>query len=221
MRTDPAPDAFRGPGPAPSPAPGSSGLVRSLGRLARESGDWLRPHFTRFNYLKDLAVFEGRAAALLGAGAGIDGVFAPAAEDWTPPAAWAVPATEEFRDWQAREYARKGWFAADAFGPDGPNVRALEDLLVGLRRRGARVVLVLLPEHARLREEVPPEAIRRLAPLLDGLLPGDAPEVLDLREAVRDAWLVDLVHLGPLGREAVTRRLARSLAEPPAMASRR
>ena len=152
---------------------------------------------------------------------GVDGAFAPAPDDWTPPAAWTSPATEEFRAWQVREFARKGWFSADAFGPDGANVRALEALVVGLRRRGARVVLVLLPESSRLRERVPPEAMRRLSALLGSLAEGDAPELLDLRAALDDAVLVDLNHLGVPGREeATTRRVARHLPGPPAMARR-
>ncbi len=212
MLADPAPDPRRPTAPGPSRPPGQP---------ARRVGDWLRPNYTRFNHIKDRALFEVRVAALLAAGAGIDGVFEPAAEYWTPPPAWLSPATEEFRDWQAREFARKGWFEADAFGQEGPNVRALRDLLVGLRRRGARVVLVLLPELSRLRERVPPEAIRRLSATVDALPEGDAPEVLDLRAALDDAGLVDLVHLGPLGREEVTRRLARHLAGPPAIAVRR
>jgi hypothetical protein len=105
-------------------------------------------------------------------------------------------------------------------GPDGPNVRALEGLVVGLRRRGARVVLVLLPESSRLRERVPPEAMRRLSALLGSLAGGDVPELLDLREALDDAVLGDLVHLGVLGREEATRRLARHLAGPFATARR-
>jgi hypothetical protein len=217
MLADPAPNAYRPSSPAPRPP----GLVRRIVGLARDSGDWLRPNFTKVNYLKDRAVFEWRLAAVLGAGAEIDGVFTPASEDWTPPAAWSAPATDEFRDWQAREYTRKGWFAADTYGPDGPNVRALADLLASLRRRGARVVLVLLPEPTCLRERVPAEANHRLSALIAGLAPADAPELLDLREAVDDAQFVDLAHLGPLGRDEVTRRLARSLAAPPAVAARR
>ena len=218
---DPAPYAFRPSSPTRPPASAAARLLRSLDRLARDAGDRLYPNFLKFHHIKNLALFEGRVAILLAAGAGIDGAFAPAPDDWTPPAAWTAPATEEFRDWQAREYARKGWFSADAFGPDGPNVRALEELVVGLRRRGARVVLVLLPESSRLRGRVPPEAMRRLSALLSSLPSDDAPELLDLRAALDDAALVDLVHLAIPGRQEATRRVARLLAAPPRTTSRR
>jgi hypothetical protein len=218
MLADPAPPVWSQLSPARPSASGPARVFRSLGRLAGDAGEWLRPNLAKLHYLKDLAVFEWRLAAA--PRVGIDAAFAPAPDYWTPPAAWADPATDEFRAWQVREYARKGWFNADAYGPDGPNVRALADLFTRLRRLGARVVLILLPEPTPLRERVPAEAGRRLSALIAGLAPADAPEVLDLREAVGDGELMDLVHLGPLGREAVTRRLARSLAGPAAVARR-
>jgi hypothetical protein len=217
---DPAPIATLWSEPPRPPSSGAARLLRSLVHLVRDAGGRLRPNFLKFSHIKNLALFEGRVAILLAAGVGIDGAFAPAPDDWTPPATWISPTTEEFCAWQMREYTRKGWFSADAFGPDGPNVRALEGLVVGLRRRGARVVLVLLPESSRLRGRVPPEAMRWLAALLGSLAEGDAPELLDLRAALDDAVLVDLVHLGVLGREEATRRLARHLAGPPATAGR-
>lgn len=219
MLVDRPPDAFREPAAVPARKP--AGLIGSLGRLARRSGDWLRPNLMKFQQIKNIAMFEWRVATLLGAGAEIDGALEPAPEYWKPPSPWMSAATADFVEWQVREYTRKGWFSADAFGTDSPNARALERLVVGLRRRGARVVLVLLPESTRLRERVPPEAIRRLTALVGALPEGDAPEVVDLRGTITDAWLVDLVHLGPLGREEVTRRLARHLAGPPAIAARR
>ncbi len=218
MLADLAPPAWSQLSRPRRPASGPARFFRSLGRLAGDAGDWLRPSFTKIHYLKDLAVFEWRLAAA--PGVGIDAAFAPASDYWTPPPAWADPATDEFRAWQVREYTRKGWFAADAYGPDGPNVRALAGLLARLRRLDSRVVLVLLPEPAGLRERMPAEACRRLTALVAGLPPADAPEVLDLREALGDGDLMDLVHPGPLGREAVTRRVARSLAGPAAVARR-
>ncbi len=216
MLADPAPPVWSQLSRARRPATGPARFLGSLGRLAGDAGDWLRPNLTKFNYLKDLAAIEWRLAAA--PTMGIDAAFAPASDYWTPPAAWADPATDEFRAWQIREYARKGWFSADAYGPDGPNVRALTGLLTRLRRLDSRVVLILLPEPAGLRERVPAEAGRRLSAVIAGL--PDAPEVLDLREAVGDGHLMDLVHLGPLGREAVTRRVARLLAGPAAIARR-
>ncbi|HEY2159116.1 MAG TPA: hypothetical protein VGH33_26040 [Isosphaeraceae bacterium] len=218
MLADPAPPAWSRLSSSRPPASGPARLFRSLGRLAGDAGDWLRPNITKLHYLKDLAAFEWRLAAA--PRVGIDAAFAPASDYWTPPPAWVDPATDEFRAWQVREYARKGWFSADAYGPDGPNVRALADLLARLRRLDSRVVLVLLPEPAGLRARVPAEAGRRLSALVAGLPPADAPEVLDLRDALRDGELMDLVHPGPLGREAVTRRVARLLAGPAAVARR-
>jgi hypothetical protein len=218
MLADPAPPAWAQLSRARPPASGPDRLARSLGRLAEDAGGWLRPNLTKLHYLKDLAAFEWRVAAA--PAVGIEAAFAPASDYWTPPAAWADPATDEFRAWQVREYTRKGWFAADAYSPDGPNVRALADLLIRLRRLGARVVLVLLPEPTGLRERVPAEARRRLSTLIASLPAADAPEVLDLREAVGDRDLTDLVHPGPLGREAVIRRVARLLAGPAEVARR-
>jgi hypothetical protein len=218
MLADPAPPAWSQLVKARPPASGPARFLRSIGRLTGDVGDWLRPNLTKLHHLKDLTAFEWRLAAA--PAMGIGAAFAPASDYWTPPAAWADRATDEFRAWQVREYTRKGWFAADAYGPDGPNVRALADLLARLRRQGARVVLVLLPEPSMLRERVPAGAGRRLAAVIAGLPPADVPEVLDLREALRDGELMDLVHPGPLGREAVTRRVARLLDGPAAIARR-
>ncbi len=216
MLNDPAPPAWSQLVKARPSASGPARFLRSIGRLAGDVGDWLRPNATKLHYLKDLAVFECRLAAA--PSVGIDAAFAPASDYWTPPAAWADPATDEFRAWQVREYTRKGWFSADAYGPGGPSVRALTGLIGRLRRQDARVVLVLLPEAAGLRARMPAEAGRRLSALIAGL--PDAPEVLDLREALGDGELMDLVHPGPLGREAVTRRVARRLAGPAEVARR-
>lgn len=76
---------------------------------------------------------------------------------------------------------------------------ALVGLIQDFRVRGAVVVVVLMPEHSRLRKRMPPDINSVVTMPLQQAFGKEAPPVLDLRDAVADEGFVDLSHLNSTG----------------------
>lgn len=87
----------------------------------------------------------------------------------------------------------------------------LDELVARLGARGGRLVLALLPEHAALRARratFAPERFERS--LADARRAGA--RVLDYAALLPDEDFLDLAHVGPRGRERLSRALAADLA---------
>jgi hypothetical protein len=100
---------------------------------------------------------------------------------------------------------------------------SLNQLIVELQARGARVVVVVMPEYSELRKRVPPIALERLLASLKQL-GNNAPAVVNFRDALSDDDFSDISHANLSGRADFSRLLAAKIAEflphhPPLMAS--
>ncbi|MGD0464562.1 MAG: hypothetical protein ABSB74_18910 [Tepidisphaeraceae bacterium] len=99
---------------------------------------------------------------------------------------------------------------------DSPVARQQRDSLIrligALQSRGARVVVVVMPEHSELRRRVPPIAMERLLASLREGLGGNAPPVVNFRDALDDDGFSDISHLNVNGRAAFSRLLASRIA---------
>lgn len=92
-----------------------------------------------------------------------------------------------------------GVFERETYDNSPKASASLIGLIQGLRKRGAVVVVVLMPEHSRLRKRMPPNVSTVVTTPLQKAFGAEAPPVLDLRDAVADAGFVDLSHLNPTG----------------------
>jgi hypothetical protein len=100
----------------------------------------------------------------------------------------------------------------------------LTQLIVQLQARGAKVVIVLMPEYSELRGRVPPIALERLLSSLQEKLGTNAPLVVNFRDALSDDDFADISHVNASGREDFSRLLAARIVgflpdHPPLMAA--
>jgi hypothetical protein len=100
----------------------------------------------------------------------------------------------------------------------------LTQLIGELQARGAKVIVVLMPEYSELRGRVPSIALERLLASLLEKFGASAPPVLNFRDALSDDDFADISHVNAAGREDFSRLLAAKLVgflpdHPPLMAA--
>lgn len=120
--------------------------------------------------------------------------------------------SEGHRRLQMDNWEEAGWFSADRYRPDGPEGRALTELLAVLTER-TRVLVVLMPASPQWRERTPDRAREVLLELVGAHVPRQ--DVLDLADAmdtVPDA-MFDHSHVNARGRAALTDRIGTWVAE--------
>lgn len=110
--------------------------------------------------------------------------------------------------------------ATYAQSTEGP--RVLARIIDDFRARGADVLVVYTPEHPRLGQRLPPDAVDLLNAKIANVRPLDRRcFILDLRAAVDEAGFVDLVHLNTRGSQIFSSRMAAEIGSlPPASTSR-
>jgi len=95
-------------------------------------------------------------------------------------------------DGQEQYFERLGVFDPMAYTNSSKSLVTLIDLIRRLRNRGAKVLLVLMPEHSRIQRRTPADALRVLHASLERAFPNDTPHFVDLRSSEDDAAFVDL-----------------------------
>src|SRR5207248_376646 len=100
--------------------------------------------------------------------------------------------------------------AIPARRPDG----AIRELLQEARQAHVRALLLLPPEGRFLRQQFPPQRVRVFEAYIEGVARAHGAEVIDARDWVADADLVDGVHACRRGAERLTARLAREVILP-------
>ena len=120
--------------------------------------------------------------------------------------------SEGHRRLQIDNWEEAGWFSADRYRTDGPEGRALTELLGVLTER-TRVLIVVMPASPQWRERTPARARDVLFELLGPYVPRQ--DVLDLADAmdtVPDA-MFDHSHVNARGRSALTERIGTWVGE--------
>lgn len=84
--------------------------------------------------------------------------------------------------------------------PMNSQAKALAELVHRFRRRGSRVVCVLMPESSEYRSLYSPPIDAMFAQALRFSAQGEAIPVIDLRNALEDAFFYDYAHLNADGR---------------------
>ena len=104
-----------------------------------------------------------------------------------------APAAQEKR---LEMYQKLGFFEPGRYRPDSSNALSLVKLIRASRKRGAKVCIVLMPEHSAFRTRVPTAGARCFAEINRINFPDDPVPVYDLRDRVSDDMFVDVVHPG-------------------------
>jgi hypothetical protein len=89
-----------------------------------------------------------------------------------------------------------GWFDPGRYSPETPNSRALVELIREGRATGAKVGIILMPEHSLFRTRCPAEAGECFAKINRINFPDDPVPVYDLRDRIADDLFRDLLHPG-------------------------
>jgi hypothetical protein len=124
---------------------------------------------------------------------------------------------------QEEDYERHGLFDLARYKDSPVALSALMGMIEQFQRRGAKVVLLLMPQHSTLNRRIPSEALDILRRRLQGSFPDNEPPILDYREVIDDSGFVDLPHLNRRGSREFSRELGIRLQEmlpdgPPLMA---
>jgi hypothetical protein len=119
--------------------------------------------------------------------------------------------TEEKMKIQWIGLENRGWFNPGYYATSRPGFTSFVHLINRARSAGIAVLIVLLPERAKVRAAVPIEAKRTFDAIIDQTLGKDSSDVIDLRAFVPDDKFHDLIHLDPDGGRVFSARLAREL----------
>ncbi|MGP0068108.1 MAG: hypothetical protein ACLQGP_31490 [Isosphaeraceae bacterium] len=127
---------------------------------------------------------------------------------------WRRSAVSEKELPQAVDYfLRRGWFDAGRYTPDSSNGRSLVELVRENRARGAKVCIILMPEHSLLRGNTPLQALRCLEAINRANFLGDPVPVYDLRDRIPDPWFGDLDHVGFDARRPISIQVGECLRD--------
>jgi len=145
-------------------------------------------------------------------GLGVDRLYAPARSPWDVQAHsydGQVTETNIRRTYEGdRDF---GFYDQPRYVPDGPQYRALVELVTAARERGCQVSIALLPEFSLVNAAVPVESLTALTSTLDAAFGAERPPVHDFSHALSDDRFYDLTHLNTRGRQEFTEMLARAL----------
>ncbi|MBI5723138.1 MAG: hypothetical protein HZA50_04205 [Planctomycetes bacterium] len=198
---------------------------------------WAAANRKHINNRIRLMLYDGRLAFydLLGLDFQSFSAQPPMEDPWMPPAAVVNlenPATNlagssrpsdsvEYKplygrahdDWMEKVFRDRGWFDPQAYQKQyASSADDLVELAAGCRKLGAQVVIVLMPEGSRLRNQCPPfaeECLRRA--LADAF--GNSVPVFSYRDRIPDDRFSDFVHLGLKGKIELSRMIAADLRE--------
>jgi hypothetical protein len=188
------------------------GNLRQMAVAVRNSA-WLYSRRRDVRVTTEWAALDARAWLF-----GRFGVRIPQADDRSP---WGEMIRSDWPDHfsqstlraQEQMYADKGVFDPETYQRSRKNISVLLHVIDQFRRQHTKVVLVLLPEHSRLNQRIPAQALEVFNQHVRERFANDAPPVLDFRQAVDDSGLVDLPHLNQKGRIEFSRKLAETMRE--------
>jgi hypothetical protein len=136
------------------------------------------------------------------------------------PDPWAAPSQIGFTDRLGTSrlqerllvWEERGWFNPQEYRrAQGAQAQALIKVIGEFRKRGAQVIVVLMPQRSIVRQRIPPSSKQYLIHALARSF-GDSPvSLLDLDSTMPDTAFCDLCHLDDRGRIEFSRLLAQSL----------
>ncbi len=113
-----------------------------------------------------------------------------------------LPQTVSEQQWltNLRRYGERGYYEAAAYARSANQIDALVGLINKFSEHPTDILIVLMPEHSKLRARIPPAALDTLLRPLTQALGGATPEIVDMRTTVPDSGFTDISHMNSVGR---------------------
>jgi hypothetical protein len=139
-------------------------------------------------------------------GFGLSALYPPYPDPWHRPSGPRRADQESAEERAERlEYDEHlGWFDATRYSPESSNSRALVEIVREARRAGAKVCIILLPEHSAFRDRIPPEAVSCFAEINRINFAEDPVPVYNLRKRLSDEQFSDLQHVSVRAMEQIS-----------------
>jgi hypothetical protein len=176
---------------------------------------WIIAYRTDINYTIRRVVYEARASLFDCLHLAADVFSPPDPDPWLPPKTDIRPdvnrADDGFLGEQLRGWYR--WFEPQEYEThEQAQIAWLVQLIGRFRERGARVFVLVMPEHTVPRRRIPPSAYSFLRAALAKEFDGAPPVVLlDFRAVLPDSMFYDYVHVNQAGRAELSHRLAQAM----------
>jgi hypothetical protein len=196
------------------PLAGVQGLARNLqreGTFEDLGGAWLSKRRQDIKYAIDFGIDRARIFMF----DQFDVRLKKGSDPWREILRMGLTQTTSEFQWQAnvRRYGERGYYDGYAYGRSRQQVGILIDLVSKFVAREAEVVVVLMPEHSRLRARIPDVAMRTLTDPFRRELGEQAPAIIDLRDTIPDSGFLDISHMNNDGRTLFSPQLADAIAQ--------
>jgi hypothetical protein len=141
-------------------------------------------------------------------------IYAATPDPWKPSPGRRLPQESAAAQAHRLEHFRKlGWFEPGRYSPETASSHALVELIRESRARGAKVGIILMPEHSALRARIPVEGVRCFAEINRINFRDDPVPLYDLRDRIPDDWFNDVGHPGIDARRPASILVARCVAD--------
>ena len=196
------------------PPSGLQGLARNLqrdGTIEDLSGAWLSRRRRDIKYAIDFAIDRARSSMF----ERFDVRLNQGSDPWREIIRMGLTQTTGELQWQAniQRYGERGYYDGHAYARSTEQVGILIELVSSFLARETKVVVVLMPEHSRLRARVPVVAMRTLTDPLSREFGNQAPAIVDLRDTIPDSGFLDISHMNSDGRTLFSPQLAGAIAQ--------
>jgi hypothetical protein len=190
------------------------GDVRSV-VVALRNSTWTYARREDISVSVDFAVLELRARLLAAFGVALPDGDARKRSPWREmiKTDWPEHFSAATLKLQEQDYESNGIFDLERYEASPVATATLMGMIEQFHRRGARVVLLVMPQRSTLNQRIPSEALQVLQRQLRHTFPGNEPPLLDFRKAVEDSGFVDLPHLNRKGSLEFSQKLGKTLRE--------
>lgn len=188
------------------------GDIRSIAVALRNS-TWTYARREDISVSVEFAVLELRARLLAAFGVALPEGDARKRSPWREmiKTDWPEHFSAATLKLQEQDYEGNGIFDLGRYETSPVAMSALMDMIEQFRRRGTKVVLVVMPQHSTLNQRIPSDALKVLERQLRRSFPENEPPLLDFRKAVEDSGFVDLPHLNRKGSLEFSQKLGKQL----------
>lgn len=167
-------------------------------------GGWFATKRDDLRHLVDMKVLNIRTSLFDWFGNRVD---EKGLDPWRENTLMGLRPLQTTEQWQHRinEYGYRGYYNINSYQHGQQQTIILSKLLKTFSKKGSKVVVVLMPEHTSLYQNVPENVMQTLVgELKEQLSGGKLPRIVDLRQAIPDSGFNDISHMNQDGRESFT-----------------
>lgn len=123
-------------------------------------------------------------------------------DPWREVLRMGLPQSTVADQWQDNvdRYGKRGYYEAGNYRRSQIQIRVFKDIVTGLQAKGTEVIVVLMPEHSRLRQRIPADAMNLLVAEPEQGYGQVALPIVDMRDSIPDSGFKDISHMNEQGR---------------------